>query len=82
MCRHEQKYCPRCNDRFECKAGSILICQCINVALSEDERNYMQEKFCDCLCGNCLKEIKAEYHRQLFKEKLRKISSILQNKKK
>lgn len=73
MCEHEKKYCPRCQTRFECKVGSILLCQCTNVTLTESERNYLLEKYEDCLCANCMKELKKEFHNNLFKQKLRKI---------
>ncbi len=71
MCEHEQKYCPRCQARFECKVGSILLCQCSAVPLNQDERDYMSGQYNDCLCANCMKDLKAEYHDNLFKGKLK-----------
>ncbi|MCW3464217.1 cysteine-rich CWC family protein [Chitinophaga nivalis] len=82
MCEHERKHCPRCNSGFECKVGSILICQCSAVTLSTEERNYIQEQYTDCLCANCLKEMKAAWHKELFKRKLYRISALLFNKNK
>ncbi|RPD41205.1 cysteine-rich CWC family protein [Chitinophaga barathri] len=76
MCEHERKYCPRCNAGFECKVGSILICQCTAVNLSQEDRDYISARYADCLCSNCLKEMKAEHHQQLFKDQLHRISTL------
>ncbi len=75
MCEHETKYCPRCRTRFECKVGSILLCQCTSVSLTEAESNYLHEKYEDCLCTDCMKELKAEFHNNLLKKKLKKTLS-------
>jgi len=61
MCLHEQKYCPRCNALFECKVGSILLCQCAAVKLSETERDHLKKLYNDCLCANCIREVKSEF---------------------
>ena len=61
MCKHEDKYCPRCNIVFECKAGSIMQCQCSTIQLSLEERVYMESKFEDCLCADCLAALQKEY---------------------
>jgi len=68
MEKHETKYCPECQTRFECKVGSILLCQCTSVALTEPERNYLHEKYDDCLCANCMQELKTEFHNNQFKQ--------------
>lgn len=70
MCEHEKKHCPRCNTSFECKVGSILLCQCSAVALTQDERDFISGSFTDCLCAACLKEMKAACHNQKFQDKL------------
>ncbi len=62
MCLHEQKYCPRCNLQFECKAGSIHLCQCSAVYLNEEEKAFIAGQFDDCLCINCLHQLK-EIHK-------------------
>ena len=67
MRKHEEKHCPRCNIVFECKAGSIMLCQCSAIQLSVEERVYVESKFEDCLCINCLRYLQNEY--VLFKEK-------------
>lgn len=67
MCKHEEKLCPRCNAAFECKAGSIALCQCSAILLSVEERAYVESKFEDCLCVHCLHTLQKEY--LIFKEK-------------
>jgi Cysteine-rich CWC len=67
MCMHEDKYCPRCKTQFECKAGSIMLCQCSSIQLSAAERAYVESKFEDCLCIDCLRALQMEC--VLFKEK-------------
>ena len=67
MCKHEDKHCPRCSIAFECKAGSIILCQCSAIQLSLEERVYVESKFEDCLCINCLYALQKEY--VFFKEK-------------
>ena len=67
MCKHENKYCPRCSTVFECKAGSIMLCQCSSIQLSLEERAYVESKFEDCLCVNCLRALQKEF--VVFKEK-------------
>ena len=58
MSLHEIKYCPRCHSTFECKSGSISLCQCMKVILNEREKAYLSQNYEDCLCAACLKEIK------------------------
>lgn len=65
MCEHEQKYCPHCNVLFECKVGSILLCQCTPVALTEDERMYIKGRYDDCLCADCLMKMKVQYKEEV-----------------
>jgi hypothetical protein len=62
MYKHEEKICPRCSETFECKLGSILLCQCTAVKLNEVERDYIREQYDDCLCAKCMKELRAEYN--------------------
>jgi len=67
MGMHEEKHCPRCGNRFECKAGAITACQCYGIVLSDEERAFIEERYNDCLCRNCLLELKNRYI--FFKEK-------------
>lgn len=78
MIKHEIKYCPRCKHTFECKLGSILLCQCTTVTLNEKERDYMREKFDDCLCADCMKEVRAEYHNNKLKNTIKKLLGIFE----
>lgn len=61
MPHHEEKICPRCGVRFECKMGTINLCQCSTVPLSDDERAYIAARYDDCLCALCLWELKQEH---------------------
>ena len=64
---HEQKSCPRCNKAFECKAGDITNCQCNPIALTVEERAFIETRYNDCLCATCLKDLQNKH--TLFKEK-------------
>ncbi|MGH8710180.1 MAG: cysteine-rich CWC family protein [Burkholderiales bacterium] len=61
MPRHEDKICPRCGATFECKAGTVLICQCSTVGLSREKQAYVMSYYDDCLCTDCLRELKANH---------------------
>ena len=54
---HETKYCPRCNETFECKVGDIVNCQCNEVTLCEDAVTFLGKTQYGCLCKDCLIEI-------------------------
>ncbi|RPE09926.1 hypothetical protein EGT74_13590 [Chitinophaga lutea] len=77
MCEHEKKSCPRCKAGFECKVGSILLCQCTTVALTQEERDFIASRYADCLCAGCLREMKSEHHQQAFQKQLYGISPLL-----
>jgi hypothetical protein len=64
---HEEKTCPRCEGLFECKLGSITECQCYGISLNNEERAFIEGRYDDCLCKNCLLELKDRY--VFFKEK-------------
>ena len=70
MQKHEQKQCPRCKENFECKTGSIELCQCQSVKLTEQHLEYIQSRYDDCLCASCLIELRREYNIGLFEEKI------------
>lgn len=67
MPTHEIKTCPRCQQPFECKLGDISHCQCSGIQLSHEERSFIEQRYHDCLCRNCLEALKNKY--TLFKEK-------------
>ncbi|QCR23935.1 cysteine-rich CWC family protein [Pontibacter sp. SGAir0037] len=73
MPQHESKTCPRCQCPFECKVGSILICQCSTVSLNDEERHYLGERYTDCLCANCMKELRHEFQVQKFQKMLNQL---------
>ncbi len=66
MPAHEQKSCPRCNKPFECKVGDITNCQCNCITITPEERNFIEARYNDCLCADCLKALQNKY--TLFKE--------------
>jgi hypothetical protein len=61
MCMHEHKTCPRCSRLFECKLGSITECQCCKIQLTIEERAFIEDMYDDCLCKECLHELKNRY---------------------
>ncbi|NOX92470.1 MAG: cysteine-rich CWC family protein [Gammaproteobacteria bacterium] len=60
--KHETRHCPRCNAEFECKSGSILLCQCQTVYLSPEQTDYVSAQFEGCLCASCLQVLRSEYN--------------------
>ena len=58
MCRHEDVICPRCGSGFECKAGSIHLCQCADVNLDDVRLEYIRLHYEGCLCRRCLEQIR------------------------
>ncbi|WP_258103523.1 cysteine-rich CWC family protein [Marinoscillum sp. MHG1-6] len=71
MEKHEIKKCVKCGSSFECKVGSIHLCQCMTVTMTNEERQFLKEGYEDCLCKNCLIEGKRQYQQKQFKEKLK-----------
>lgn len=71
--KHEEKTCPRCRSNFECKVGSIALCQCSRVKLTEAERDHLHECFNDCLCASCMKELKTDFNNRNFTGRLKKL---------
>ena len=57
MCQHEPKICPRCNKQFECKAGTIIQCQCYGIHVPDELKSLLEKQYDDCLCRNCLLEM-------------------------
>ena len=62
MVRHELKNCPRCGAEFECKSGSISLCQCQAVALNSEQAEYLARRYADCLCACCLVALRTEFN--------------------
>jgi hypothetical protein len=61
MCKHEEKHCPRCSIAFECKAGTIMQCQCSSIQLTVEESAFILAKYDGCLCINCLRDLQKKY---------------------
>jgi hypothetical protein len=69
MPMHEEKLCPRCQRTFECKSGSILLCQCQTVLLTPEQLEYIAANYEDCLCSKCLLAVRSEYNNQQHEQK-------------
>ena len=69
MCDHEMKSCPRCKKTFECKSGNITQCQCFGLEMTAALQSFIENRFNDCLCRDCLNYLQVELN--LFKEKYR-----------
>ena len=70
MPKHESKNCQRCGEGFECKTGSILLCQCQTVELSLEHLEYIAANYDDCLCASCLLDLRTEFNMSQHKERL------------
>ncbi|MEJ0103144.1 MAG: cysteine-rich CWC family protein [Bacteroidota bacterium] len=68
MSLHEEKYCPRCLKVFECKPGNITQCQCYDIQMTTEQNAYIEDRYNNCLCRNCLSQLQNET--RLFKEKI------------
>ncbi|MBS1743847.1 MAG: cysteine-rich CWC family protein [Bacteroidetes bacterium] len=55
--KHEEKYCPRCGNVFECRVGNILNCQCYGVELTTEVTAHISREYDECLCRACLLEM-------------------------
>jgi hypothetical protein len=51
------KICPKCKQSFDCCADDISKCHCFSITIDADTLALLKDKFDDCLCGACLKEI-------------------------
>lgn len=54
-----QKNCKRCQKDFECQTENILSCDCNEINLSNESKEYLSKTTYDCLCLDCLKEIES-----------------------
>jgi hypothetical protein len=71
MPKHESKQCPRCRTLFECKSGSIMLCQCQTVVLNAEQLEYISQQYEDCLCSRCLLEVRSEYNEMQHVRRIR-----------
>ena len=67
MPAHEPKICPRCAKEFVCRVGDIANCDCSTITLTIEERAFIEDRYQDCLCLNCMRDLKNKY--VLFKER-------------
>ncbi|PZR29772.1 MAG: hypothetical protein DI535_01320 [Citrobacter freundii] len=63
MCNHETRKCPRCGNGFSCKPGNITQCQCFGILIAEEQRSFMDKRYTDCLCRDCLIYLQSEVNR-------------------
>lgn len=54
----QNKICERCKGIFECNSVDIKNCACSNTKIPASEMVRIKLKYKDCLCINCLEEIK------------------------
>jgi len=47
--------------------GDVTHCQCFGITFTTDEKTFIEGKYTDCLCRNCMLELKQKY--TLFQEK-------------
>lgn len=66
--------CSRCQSSFECKVGAIHLCQCWEVSLNAEEREYIKEAYEKCLCAAYLLIEKRKYHQKPIDLKRKKIN--------
>jgi len=59
-----QKYaehpCPRCGNLFVCQSGSNGNCPCNGVELEPGLLEHLADLYDDCLCLQCLHQLKVE----------------------
>lgn len=53
-----------------------MLCQCSTIRLTHEELEFIQLQYEDCLCAQCMKELKAVYHRQLLQDKMKRILGL------
>ncbi len=52
------KICPHCQCDFECRNDNVMECDCVNVILTKEAFRFISSRYSDCLCVDCLDEIK------------------------
>ncbi|MGC4035741.1 MAG: cysteine-rich CWC family protein [Chitinophagaceae bacterium] len=60
MSKSEIKYCPRCLKEFGCSSGNITECQCFGIQLTAEQRTFIQDRYDDCLCSDCLRQLQVD----------------------
>ncbi len=56
--KHSQtKICECCHQTFICNENKIINCHCSKITLSANAIEFINKKYKNCLCFNCLKAI-------------------------
>jgi hypothetical protein len=55
--KHEDKTCPRCGQRFECKLNNPVHCGCADIEIGREALEEIALSYDDCLCAACLREV-------------------------
>ncbi|WP_232541014.1 cysteine-rich CWC family protein [Spirosoma endbachense] len=71
--KHEHTTCPRCQRSFECRVGSINLCQCQTLTLTDDQRQYINSLYQGCLCAACLHVLRSEYNQLNHQKKVNQL---------
>ncbi|WP_460950633.1 cysteine-rich CWC family protein [Spirosoma daeguense] len=71
--KHEHTGCPRCHRSFECRVGSINLCQCQSLTLTEAQRHYVSSLYQGCLCADCLRILRSEYNQLNHQKKVNQL---------
>lgn len=54
MSEDKIKSCRRCHQVFDCNVNDIVNCQCTEVTLSSEAKQFLQKTMWGCLCKKCL----------------------------
>ncbi|MFW2373629.1 MAG: cysteine-rich CWC family protein [Gammaproteobacteria bacterium] len=65
----EIKTCPHCLQVFKCGWHDVTSCQCGCVNLDQCYRDYISNKYDDCLCVKCLEQLCREYDANMLSQK-------------
>lgn len=57
-----EKLCPRCNGPFTCGTENVSTCPCSSARLDSLQHSYLQMNYNECLCINCLTEVKNYFY--------------------
>ena len=52
--------CERCKKLFVCNAIDISNCDCTKIKLTQNEIENLKQTYANCLCNNCLIELKKD----------------------
>jgi len=75
MPTHEKKHCARCDAEFECKTGSVLLCQCSKIELSTEQLEYIHAEYEDCLCLSCLNVLRTKFNTLSYQKNMQTLLS-------